>query len=180
MDNTKNITVLLNSGSTDCFINSRFAIDNHLPLQNLEKPLRLSLFDGSTASQGLIIQSTTLDIYFTCSTRHRVQFLLTPLDPSASAVLGYSWLTQYNPLIDWVTQELKFRTPENEILSVDAASSTSARAPPELSPRTLQPPASDVLPDSQPPPPEPTAALRATAAKISVLVINAYAVGLLS
>ena len=33
---------------------------------------------------------------------------------------------------------------------------------------------------SQPPPPEPTAALRAAATKISVLVINAYAVGLLS
>ena len=102
------------------------------------------------------------------------------MDPSASAVLGYSWLTQYNLLIDWVTQELKFRTPENEILSVDAASSMSVHTPPELSPRTPQPPASDVLPDSQPPPPEPTAALRAAATKISVLVINAYAVGLLS
>ena len=61
-------------------MDSRFAIDNQLPLENLQTPLRLTLFDGSAASQGLIIQSTTLDIQFPCGTQHRVMFLLTPLD----------------------------------------------------------------------------------------------------
>ena len=61
-------------------MDSRFAIDNQLPLKNLQTPLRLTLFDGSAASQGLIIQSTTLDIQFPCGTQHRVMFLLTPLD----------------------------------------------------------------------------------------------------
>ncbi len=172
----KNIPTLLDSSSTNCFIDSRFAINNSLPLQNLEKPLRLSLFDGSTASQGLIIQSTTLDIQFPCGTQHCVCFLLTPLDHSTSAVLGFSWLTQYNPLINWVTQEVKFQTSVKKDLSVDAVSSTSARTP-ELSLPTPQSDASVSSPDLQSPSPEPTAALHAAAAKISVSVIMAHSVG---
>jgi len=58
----KENSALLDSGSTGCFIGSRLAIDNQLPLENLRIPLRLTLFDGSVASQGLIFQSTTLDI----------------------------------------------------------------------------------------------------------------------
>ena len=176
----KNITTLLDSGSTDCFIDSRFAINNQLPLENLKKPLRLSLFDGSTASQGLILQSTTLDVSFPCGTRHRVRFLLTPLDPSASAVLGYSWLIQANPSINWITQEINFRTPENENPSVDASGSTSERAPPELSPETPPPAAAVPVPDLHESSPEPSAALRAAAAKISVSIINSHAVNLLT
>ena len=180
METLKNITTLLDSGSTDCFIDSRFAINNQLPLENLEKPLRLSLFNGSTASQGLILQSTTLDVTFPCGTRHRVCFLLTPLDPSASAVLGYSWLIQTNPSINWITQEINFRTPEKENPSIDASGSTSARAPPELSSDTPRPSAAESDPDLHDPPPEPSAALRASAAKISVSIINSHAVSLLT
>jgi len=46
------------------FIGSCFAIDNQPPLESLKKPLRLTLSDGSVASQGLILQPTTLNIYF--------------------------------------------------------------------------------------------------------------------
>jgi len=56
------ISTLLDSGSTGCFIDLRLAIDNQLPLENFKKPLLLTLFDGSVASQRLIFLSTTLDI----------------------------------------------------------------------------------------------------------------------
>jgi len=62
LENLKNIHTLIDSGSTDCFINSQFAINNNLPLVNLKNPLWLTLFDGSVTTQGLIIQSTTIDI----------------------------------------------------------------------------------------------------------------------
>jgi len=39
-ENLKENSALLDSGSTGCFIDSRLAIDNQLPLENLKKLLR--------------------------------------------------------------------------------------------------------------------------------------------
>ena len=48
-------------------------------------------------------------------------FYVTPLDVSCSAVLGHSWLTCYNPLIDWVSSSISFWPPKE----------TESKAPPE-------------------------------------------------
>jgi hypothetical protein len=54
----KNIHTLIDSGSTDCFIDSHFALDNNLKIKNLKTPLCLMLFDSSSTSSGLIYQFT--------------------------------------------------------------------------------------------------------------------------
>src|SRR5258706_6596366 len=130
---TKNIRTLIDSGASDNFMDSRFAIDNGLALQNLQNPLRLTLFDGSTASHGIILQSTTLSVAFPCGSRHSIQFLLTLLDRSAVADLGYLWLHQCNPSIDWVSHKITFRSATKNPPPIDASRSTSRRIPPELS-----------------------------------------------
>ena len=40
-----------------------------------------------------------------------VDFYVTQLDSEAKAVLGYNWLFEYNPLIDWKQAKLIFHTP---------------------------------------------------------------------
>ena len=66
IQNIKNIRALIDSGASDNFMDSRFAIANGFAPQNLQNPIRLTLFDGSAASHGLIQQFCTLDVDFPC------------------------------------------------------------------------------------------------------------------
>jgi hypothetical protein len=87
--NTKNIHTLIDSGTSENFMDSQFALNNSVPLQNLKEPLCLTLFDGSASSDGLIVQPVTLNGESPCGAQHSVLFLQVLLDHSATAVLGY-------------------------------------------------------------------------------------------
>jgi hypothetical protein len=179
-ENLQNIRTLVDSGSSDCFLDSHFALSNNFILKNLSKPLHLSLFDGSTAANGIIIQYTTQNIRLPCGAQHPVRFLLTTLDRSASAVLGYSWLHRHNPSIDWVTHEITFRTANTGNQPVDTSRSTSSCALPELSASSLNPaiagsPNASLAPDLAL-----SAKLRAAAAAIPISFIRASALAFLA
>ena len=66
------------------------------------------LFDGT--SNHMVTRTACLPLHFPSGEVISVDFYVTPLDKSVSAVLGYSWLHNYNPLIDWRKHSIQFRT----------------------------------------------------------------------
>ena len=69
-------------------------------------PIPLCLIDRSMRPP--ITSTLTLTVQFPCGTTHSIRYLVTQLDSNFPAVLGLDWLTQHNPLIDWVDQSVTF------------------------------------------------------------------------
>src|SRR3979490_2865438 len=117
------LVTLLDCGSSNCFIESQVVQKYSLPTVSVP-PIPLKLFDGCTNST--ITQTTTLPIHFLTGKLQTVTFYVTSLDGSCSAVLGYNWLTHYNPTIDWVLGSITFKT--SEPASMPTPPATTARS----------------------------------------------------
>ena len=76
-------------------------------------PLQLQLFDGT--SNFMITQAINLSIHFPSSDITPMMFYVTPLDGSCFLILGHNWLTHHNPLIDWVSSSISFRSPKQDM-----------------------------------------------------------------
>lgn len=87
---------LVDSGLTDCFIDLHFVVVHNLSLCKID-PLLLTLI--------------------TCGYSFAYKFYITKLKDLYSIILGHDWLSQYNPLIDWVKGILKPYTAKIDLVS---------------------------------------------------------------
>src|SRR5260370_29747164 len=68
------------------------------------------MFNGSKMSN--VDRMCHIPITFSTGESHALDLFVTKLDEEYLVVLGYDWLTQHNPSIDWVEMKITFRNPK--------------------------------------------------------------------
>src|SRR6266481_3623675 len=97
---------LVDSRLSDSFIDATFVQTQHLPTYGI-LPTKLCLIDGT--SNSTIMQALDLQLHFPTGETQNLTFFVTPLDQGCTLVLGYRWLTHFNPSINWVLGRIAFR-----------------------------------------------------------------------
>ncbi len=94
-----NIKGLVDSGATDCFMSPAFTKRMKLGTQQLPKPHKIWNIDNTENKDGLITHYLDLDVQTKGVHRH-IQFLVTNIGQE-DIVLGYPWLSTFEPQFNW-------------------------------------------------------------------------------
>jgi RNase H-like domain found in reverse transcriptase/Reverse transcriptase (RNA-dependent DNA polymerase)/Integrase zinc binding domain/Retroviral aspartyl protease/Integrase core domain/Chromo (CHRromatin Organisation MOdifier) domain len=95
---------LVDSGATGCFVSSTFVEEHKLKSSPLPHQDFVTLANGSKQKVGALVRSAKVRVG---SYTDAVDFVSLPL-VGYDAILGMSWLDQYNPVIDWRKKSIKF------------------------------------------------------------------------
>jgi len=123
------VNALVDSGSSDCFVDSVFISKYCLPLQKIN-PHPLTLIDG-TINQ-LVSHVVSLPINFPCLYSCRIEFFVTKLEGTYPIVLGHNWLTQHNPTIDWAKGTIGFVNSNSSNRPSDPRPALEFHGPPSV------------------------------------------------
>jgi predicted aspartyl protease len=96
---------LIDCGATGCFIDIEWAQLNNIPTRPLSKLILVYNVDGTANDAGAI---TDIASVILCYENHseRTQLAITCLGKQ-SLILGYNWLQNHNPEINWQTKNVK-------------------------------------------------------------------------
>jgi len=106
---------LVDSGSSNSFIDLAFVKPDTFQLTAYHL-FRLRLIDG-TSNSIFFLAGPDLQLCFPTGESQKLTLFVTPLDQSCMIVLGYRWLTHYNPWFDWVLARSLSTISTTQILS---------------------------------------------------------------
>jgi hypothetical protein len=102
---------LMDCGATGCFIDIEWAKLNNIPTRPLTNPIPVYNVDGTANDAGMITDITDVVLRYE-NHSERTQLAVTHLGKQ-SMILGYNWLRNHNPEINWQTKDVKMsRCPQ--------------------------------------------------------------------
>jgi hypothetical protein len=107
---------LVDSGAGGKFIDQNFARKSKMDIYNLEKPMKALNVDGTENKRGTIKQY--VDLTFTINGRPQTQRLFLTGLGKQRIILGFPWLQEQNPIINWRTGEFRWQTRVPDIKKI--------------------------------------------------------------
>ena len=98
---------LINSGAGGKLIDQNYAKESSFSLENLEEPLMARNVDGTENKRGKITKYVNLSVTIHGRTKN-IKMLVTGLGKQ-KIILGFPWLNDENPDINWKNGEFKWR-----------------------------------------------------------------------
>ena len=99
---------LIDSGAGGKFIDQNYAKWKGFEIKTLQEPITARNVDGTENKRGKI--TSYVDLILTINGRTTPTRLLVSGLGKQRIILGFPWLKQHNPIIDWVTKEVTWRT----------------------------------------------------------------------
>jgi hypothetical protein len=96
---------LIDCGATGCFIDIEWAKLNNIPTRPLTNPIPVYNVDGTANDAGAITDIADVILRYGQHSE-RTQLAVTRLGKQ-SLILGYNWLRNHNPEINWQTKDVK-------------------------------------------------------------------------
>jgi hypothetical protein len=90
---------------TGCPINIDWAQSNNVPTHPITNPIPVYNVDSTANKAGMIVEIADMILCYDGHSKH-TQFIVTHLDKQ-SRILGYNWLHNHNPEINWQTKDVK-------------------------------------------------------------------------
>src|SRR6266702_5233288 len=94
-----NISVLVDSGATDCFMSENFARCMKLGKRPIQKPRKIWNLDNTANLAGAITHYIILEVQ-TKGVRRNIQFLVTNIG-NEDIIFGYPWMAAFEPQFTW-------------------------------------------------------------------------------
>jgi hypothetical protein len=96
---------LIDCSATGCFIDIEWAKLNNIPTRPLTNPIPVYNVDGTANNAGAITDIGDVILRYETHSE-RTQLAVTCLGKQ-SLILGYNWLRNHNPEINWQTKDVK-------------------------------------------------------------------------
>ena len=104
------LEALLDSGAGGLFIDATFAKQNEFTLHDLPEPLNAYNVDGTLNKKGTVTSYVKADLHVNKRIRP-IQLYVTGLGRQ-KVILGFPWLRDENPNINWETGEIRWKNDE--------------------------------------------------------------------